>query len=142
MGAIEEKERDRFRALGVEREADTQAIPVGAERRPLPRSRAHRAPIEPRVAPSQARRCFFGHGERSLLGWPAPPGEVNVRRWTSAFLAVFILAIGTACGPQYPYCDSDDDCRDRERCVIHQCQQCATANDCAAGERCLEGRCE
>lgn len=69
-------------------------------------------------------------------------GEVDVRRWVPALLALSLVAVASACGPQYPYCDRDTDCRTSERCVIHECQQCATANDCASGQRCLQGRCE
>ncbi|MCZ7679952.1 MAG: hypothetical protein M5U28_14795 [Sandaracinaceae bacterium] len=48
----------------------------------------------------------------------------------------------SGCGPSYPYCDRDANCRQGEHCVIHRCQQCAHADHCAAGQRCIQGRCE
>ncbi len=48
-----------------------------------------------------------------------------------------------ACGPDYPNCDNDEDCREHdEYCVNDQCQQCREDSHCPAGQRCAEGRCD
>lgn len=59
-------------------------------------------------------------------------------------VCVFSLAAlgATACGPQYPSCERDDNCHSGEYCVFSQCQACRHANDCSSSERCVQGRCE
>jgi peptidoglycan-associated lipoprotein len=48
----------------------------------------------------------------------------------------------SACSPDYPKCDSDEDCHQAEFCVNNLCQQCRTNDDCPAGQRCASGACE
>lgn len=52
------------------------------------------------------------------------------------------LAVVTACGPDYPACDTDEDCHEAEFCVDGQCQQCRGNEDCPAGQQCSAGRCD
>jgi peptidoglycan-associated lipoprotein len=67
----------------------------------------------------------------------------------SAFQSVWCFAIGAAaallsgsCGPDYPKCDNDDDCKKAEFCVNNQCQKCRRDDDCAQGQRCGRGACQ
>ncbi len=53
-----------------------------------------------------------------------------------------LLAAGSACGPKYPNCEADGDCKEAEFCVNGLCQQCRSDSDCAAGQSCNAGRCE
>jgi peptidoglycan-associated lipoprotein len=62
----------------------------------------------------------------------------------------FVLA-ATGCGPEFPKCNSDEDCKDSEKgqkqnklmCVNGLCQQCATDADCGdPGQQCVDGLCE
>jgi peptidoglycan-associated lipoprotein len=48
----------------------------------------------------------------------------------------------SACSPDYPKCDTDEDCHQGEFCVNNLCQQCRTNDDCPAGQRCASGACE
>jgi hypothetical protein len=32
--------------------------------------------------------------------------------------------------PDYPNCETDKDCQEKEFCVARKCQQCRDANDC------------
>jgi peptidoglycan-associated lipoprotein len=59
-----------------------------------------------------------------------------------AFLsAIFAIAIA-GCSPDYPKCDTDEDCHEKEFCVNGMCQQCRNDADCLAGQTCAAGRCE
>jgi len=65
----------------------------------------------------------------------------------SALVALMGTCIGlalsvTACSPDYPKCDTDEDCHQGEFCVNNLCQQCRTNDDCPAGQRCASGACE
>src|SRR5688572_4004130 len=51
-----------------------------------------------------------------------------------------VLAIAS-CGPSYPACDGDKDCKPKEFCVARKCQQCRDTNDCSAGYSCNNGKC-
>ena len=51
-------------------------------------------------------------------------------------------AFASACGPDYPACDTDEDCHEAEFCVDGQCQQCRDNADCPAGQQCSSGRCD
>ena len=54
-----------------------------------------------------------------------------------------LLIVGTAgCKPEYPACDTDKDCKDKEFCVARKCQQCRNAGDCGEGRQCNAGRCD
>ena len=63
---------------------------------------------------------------------------------THAFLAPFalLLVFATACGPEYPNCEEDQDCNVGEFCVDQQCQQCRGDTDCPQGQMCSAGACE
>jgi peptidoglycan-associated lipoprotein len=61
------------------------------------------------------------------------------------FAATFALGLGVlaaACGPKYPACEEDADCKAGEFCVNQLCQQCRSSDDCAAGQQCNNGACE
>ncbi|MEQ8461723.1 MAG: hypothetical protein RLO52_20460 [Sandaracinaceae bacterium] len=62
-----------------------------------------------------------------------------MRRWISAL--VFLTA-AVGCGPSYPVCEQQANCREGEHCVMQRCQQCRHANDCSSAQRCVQGRCE
>jgi peptidoglycan-associated lipoprotein len=54
-----------------------------------------------------------------------------------------LLLVATAgCKPDYPACDTDKDCKDKEFCVGRKCQQCRNAGDCGEGRQCNAGRCD
>jgi peptidoglycan-associated lipoprotein len=48
----------------------------------------------------------------------------------------------SACGPKYPNCEEDADCKQGEFCVNQLCQQCRSDTDCGAGQQCNAGACE
>jgi peptidoglycan-associated lipoprotein len=61
------------------------------------------------------------------------------------FAATFALGLGVlgaACGPKYPACEEDADCKAGEFCVNDLCQQCRTSDDCGPGQQCNAGACE
>lgn len=62
-------------------------------------------------------------------------------------LLLVFAAVATAslagCGPKYPKCDKDDQCKDHgEVCVEGTCQQCREDSSCGPGQICKGGRCE
>ncbi len=57
-------------------------------------------------------------------------------------LVIVFSATVIGCGPSYPNCGDDDDCRENEYCVNDQCQQCREDRHCTRGESCVEGRCD
>lgn len=67
--------------------------------------------------------------------------------WRSAgmyALAAFALGtalLGSACGPKYPKCEQDEDCKAAEFCVDGQCQKCRSDSDCGTGQSCNAGAC-
>jgi peptidoglycan-associated lipoprotein len=65
-------------------------------------------------------------------------------RTSALSLSLFVLlaAAVSACSPDYPKCDNDDDCKQGEFCVNNLCQQCRGNEDCAAGQQCNAGACE
>ncbi len=65
----------------------------------------------------------------------------GARSWLVTFGALWI-AVAAGCGPDYPKCDTDEDCHDGEFCVQGTCQQCRADADCGEGRRCAAGRCE
>ena len=75
------------------------------------------------------------------------------REGLTIFLVVGVLfgmLVATGCGPKFPKCDTDEDCRTstegeesgRLYCVNGLCQQCRTDENCAEGEQCEAGSCE
>jgi peptidoglycan-associated lipoprotein len=59
--------------------------------------------------------------------------------------AAFVVAaglLGSACGPKYPNCEEDGDCKAGEFCVNQLCQKCRDSSDCAPGQQCSAGACE
>lgn len=50
--------------------------------------------------------------------------------------------LGSACGPKYPKCEQDEDCKAGEFCVDGTCQKCRTDADCSTGQSCNAGICE
>lgn len=67
-----------------------------------------------------------------------------MRTLTAPFAALFTFAtlLLAGCGPEYPACDTDGDCREGEFCVNGQCQDCRTDGDCETGQQCRSGACE
>jgi peptidoglycan-associated lipoprotein len=56
---------------------------------------------------------------------------------------LFALAFGSACGPKYPKCETDEHCAEQsEVCVEGMCQQCRDDSNCQEGMACNGGRCE
>lgn len=56
------------------------------------------------------------------------------------FFAGLLLAVA-GCKPDYPACDTDKDCKEKEFCVARKCQQCRDSRDCAQGQSCTAGKC-
>jgi peptidoglycan-associated lipoprotein len=53
------------------------------------------------------------------------------------------LVLSAGCGPKYPNCKGDKDCKEKEYCVNGKCQQCRpNEKDCPAGQECAEGACK
>ena len=59
------------------------------------------------------------------------------------------LAVAGCPGPEYPKCESDDQCKKtqdgkdtNEYCLFGQCQQCAKDAQCGVDQKCNNGRCE
>jgi peptidoglycan-associated lipoprotein len=63
----------------------------------------------------------------------------------SLFFAAGVVGIvlGVAsCKPDYPTCETDDDCKEKkEFCVNRKCVQCRDGRDCKTGFACTAGRC-
>jgi peptidoglycan-associated lipoprotein len=63
-------------------------------------------------------------------------------QWKLGFLvAALLLATTPACKPDYPACDTDQDCKAKEFCIGRKCQQCRNTNDCGPGRECSNGKC-
>lgn len=63
-------------------------------------------------------------------------------RVTSLGAVLFAVIALPACRPEYPNCDSDKDCHEKEYCVGRKCQQCRDDKDCPPGQACAAGKCE
>lgn len=69
-----------------------------------------------------------------------------------ALLSVLVLVAfsTTGCSPDFPDCDTDEDCQESEEgqeqdrlyCVNNLCQQCRDDDDCEPGYECAAGSCE
>jgi len=57
------------------------------------------------------------------------------------FLFAGVLLASAGCGPTYPACDTDKDCKEKEFCVARTCQKCRDTRDCPAGQQCSNGKC-
>lgn len=53
----------------------------------------------------------------------------------------FVGVLIAGCGPEYPNCDTDEDCRPGEFCVNNLCVKCRTDADCSVGQECRDGAC-
>jgi peptidoglycan-associated lipoprotein len=70
---------------------------------------------------------------------------MHIPRPLALRLAGLILLAGVAglgCKPDYPSCETDKDCKEKEFCVANKCQQCRTSTDCPTGTACNAGKCE
>ena len=63
-------------------------------------------------------------------------------------VALFVLGFAgvplAGCGPEYPNCDTDEDCKEvqpDEWCVNNLCVKCRNDDDCLVGQECREGSC-
>src|SRR5208337_1858336 len=79
----------------------------------------------------------------SLSGFPYSQGESMHRNsWLVGLAAAGAVLVLNACGPTYPKCDSDENCKDHnEVCVQGQCRECATDQNCKAGFVCTQNAC-
>jgi peptidoglycan-associated lipoprotein len=73
---------------------------------------------------------------------PKHPSTQSARRVLTLLALVLVTFLGSACGPKYPKCEKDDDCKAGEFCVSELCQKCRTDSDCATGQSCNAGACE
>lgn len=64
------------------------------------------------------------------------------RALVAAAALVLGAVFGSACGPKYPNCEEDADCKAGEFCVNNLCQQCRSDADCGKGQTCNGGACE
>jgi peptidoglycan-associated lipoprotein len=68
---------------------------------------------------------------------------LSLRRFSVAAAYAFGAAlVASACGPKYPKCEEDADCKVGEFCVNQLCQQCRADSDCSDGQACVGGACE
>lgn len=68
--------------------------------------------------------------------------NVSFKLFLSGAFALVTGLLSTACGPKYPACEGDADCKEAEFCVNQLCQQCRSSEDCGAGKQCNAGACE
>ncbi|MBI5489592.1 MAG: OmpA family protein [Deltaproteobacteria bacterium] len=64
-----------------------------------------------------------------------------IRKLLAVGLFVSSLVAAAGCGPDYPNCDSDEDCHAGEFCVNNLCVGCREDGDCPVGQGCREGAC-
>jgi peptidoglycan-associated lipoprotein len=70
----------------------------------------------------------------------SPNGFVS-RFFAGAAFVLGVGLLGSACGPKYPNCEEDGDCKAGEFCVNQLCQKCRSDSDCGAGQQCTGGAC-
>ena len=57
-------------------------------------------------------------------------------------VGAILLVASAGCGPKYPNCKGDKDCKEKEYCVQGKCQQCRpNERDCPKGQECTQGAC-
>jgi len=56
-------------------------------------------------------------------------------------LLAALAAAGMGCTPDYPSCETDKQCHEKEFCVARKCQQCRDSADCPVGSSCNAGKC-
>jgi len=66
----------------------------------------------------------------------------DIQRRAAFAFASLALVLVAGCGPDYPACDTDTDCKQGEFCVNNLCQQCRTDDDCGPGQTCASGACQ
>lgn len=71
-------------------------------------------------------------------GLTSLPSAISLILFT---LGLSLAAIGCG-GPEYPACETDEDCKEAEFCVNKMCQQCRSDDDCGAGMQCAGGACQ
>ena len=73
----------------------------------------------------------------------SPVGAERLGLLAALGTCLFAFALSSsACGPDYPKCDDDEDCHKGEFCINNLCQQCRNNADCPTGQRCSAGACE
>jgi len=58
-----------------------------------------------------------------------------------AGLVALLMMTSAGCKPDYPTCETDKDCHQKEFCVASKCQQCRDSADCPVGSSCNAGKC-
>ncbi len=66
---------------------------------------------------------------------------IRLRIVLFAPVAIVLGLALTGCKAQYPACNVDRDCKDKEFCVDRKCQQCRNSWDCGHGLACNVGLC-
>jgi peptidoglycan-associated lipoprotein len=56
-------------------------------------------------------------------------------------LGALIFVAMAGCKPEYPACDTDKDCKEKELCVSRKCVQCRDSSQCGEGFQCNNGMC-
>ena len=69
-------------------------------------------------------------------------GSIDIHRSSLLGLCALLALVWAGCSPDYPTCDTDEDCHEAEFCVNNLCQQCRGSEDCPAGQQCAAGACE
>lgn len=64
------------------------------------------------------------------------------RRWLALVAVTAVTFTCASCSPDYPKCDTDDDCHKKEFCVNNMCQECRADKDCGPGRACAKGACQ